>query len=239
MAFRQGEAHEHEDPPGEEADVPTSLVRRVLAHSQTPEERLEALLVERRRELEEQAERIKETVDDLERREQLLRDSRASVERLLRVGTKELNAREAELIEQAAELTARGQRLAADEADLARRRSELGAVELRREAVERRERALAEREEQLAAREAVLESREAAVPEAPAAPQVELAFVHEAGYRLVEIEAAPLERGVTTIVEGREYRVARVGPSPLPGDERRCAYVEPGSRDVSSSAGSS
>ena len=29
------------------------------------------------------------------------------------------------------------------------------------------------------------------------------------------------------VLEGARYRVVRVGRSPLPGDPRRCAYVEP------------
>ena len=91
---------------------------------------------------------------DLERREELLRDMRASVERLLRLGTKDLTEREVELQELGREFMEREARLSAEEAELNRRRSELGAVELKREAVEQRERALAAREEELAAAEA-------------------------------------------------------------------------------------
>jgi chromosome segregation ATPase len=236
MASRGEEAHEHEIVVGEDEteDVSGSLVRRVLAHSQTPEERLELLLNERRREFEEQAARLQEAVDDLERREQLLRDSRASVERLLRVRTSELDSKELEQTELARELEAREERLASAEAELAERRSELGAVELRREAVEQRERALAEREEQSAALEARLLEAEAEAQEASAA----LAFVPGAAYRLVEIEPGKLDRGGALTVDEQEYSVVRIGPSPLPGDDRRCAYLVRGAREASSGGSS-
>ena len=54
---------------------------------------------------------------------------------------------------------------------------------------------------------------------------VVLAFVASASYRLVDIEAASLSRGDRLTVEGEHHNVARVGPSPLPGDSRRCAYL--------------
>jgi len=94
-------------------------------------------------------------------------------------------------------------------------------VELKREAVEQRERALAEREEDLA-------QRERSVPDV-----VVLAFVPGTAYRLMEIEPAPLTPGSTFELGGAEYLVARLGPSPLPADDRRCAYL------VVSSGGSS
>jgi hypothetical protein len=40
-------------------------------------------------------------------------------------------------------------------------------------------------------------------------------------------------------VDEEEYLVARVGPSPLPGDDRRCAYLVLGPRLDSPSGGSS
>ena len=139
-----------DDPKAEEASE-SDLARRVLAHASSPEEKLEQLLAARSRELEEQARRFEEVMGDLERREALLRDMRASVERLLRLGTKDLTEREVELQELGREFMEREARLSAEEAELNRRRSELGAVELKREAVEQRERALAAREQELAA----------------------------------------------------------------------------------------
>ncbi|MGI8479199.1 MAG: hypothetical protein ACR2M2_04990 [Gaiellaceae bacterium] len=191
-----------------------------MAQAHTPEEQLENLLLIRRHGLEEQVARLHETVTDLERREQLLRDSRASVERVLRIGTNELELRESELASTIRAVTDREEQLRAGEAELARRRSELGAVELKRETVERRERALADREEQLSEREA-----EIVRPGSARSDLVLLAFVPGAAYQLREIEPAPLTPGGILKLEDDEYVVARIGPSPLPADDRRCAYL--------------
>lgn len=54
-----------------------------------------------------------------------------------------------------------------------------------------------------------------------------VAFVGSAdGYRLVEREGAAPGRGERVEVEGTPFRVLRSGPSPLPGDRRRCAFLE-------------
>ena len=46
------------------------------------------------------------------------------------------------------------------------------------------------------------------------------------GYRLVEREGLSPERGqLLELAEGR-FHVLRLGPSPLPGDRRRCACLE-------------
>ena len=191
-----------------------------MAQAQTPEEQLENLLLTRRRGLEEQVARLHETVADLERREQLLRDSRASVERVLRVGTGDLDLRESELANTTRVIVEREEQLLVGEAELARRRSELGAVELKREAVEQRERALADREERLSEREVELMPREQPLPEVAV-----LAFVPGVAYRLTEIEPTPLTTGAILVLEGAEYITLRIGPSPLPADDRRCAYL--------------
>ena len=156
---------------------------------------------------------------------------------MLRLGTADLEAREAELTSFLSSLTERETSLSDAEADLARRRQELGAVELKRASVERRERALAARESELAERE------ERATEPAPAAPpdevSVELVFVPGERYRLVEIDATPLMRGHVFDVDGSEYVVARIARSPLPGDARRCAYLVRGRGGLSASGGSS
>lgn len=47
------------------------------------------------------------------------------------------------------------------------------------------------------------------------------------GYELLERDGEPPQL-VTTVVEGeRTYRVAKVAPSPLPGDRRACVYLQP------------
>jgi hypothetical protein len=217
------------------------LVRRVLNPGPSAEKRLEELLAQRRAELDEHAARLRESIAELERREELLRDSRASVERMLRLGTSDLEAREAELTDFLTGLTDRESALAAAEEDLARRRQELGAVELKRAAVERRERALKARETELEQREAELEERTASAPSLSSDPViVELVFMPGERYRLVDIEPVELTRGYAFDVEGVEYAVARIARSPLPGDDRRCAYLVRGRDDgLGESAGSS
>jgi chromosome segregation ATPase len=210
-------------------------MRKILGGgSGTPPEEIEELLMERRRELETQASALEDAIADLERRESLLRDSRASLERLLRLGTTDLDSRESELVQLIRELTAREERLQDSEAELARRRSELGAVELKRASVEQRERALAERESALDDRKPAKDTPEegttrvletVATAERHVEPHVELVFVPEARYHLAEIEPRPLSQGATYAVDADEYLVTRVGPSPLPGDRRRCAYL--------------
>ena len=216
------------------------LVRRVLNPGPSAERRLEELLARRRAELDEHAARLRESIAELERREELLRDSRASVERMLRLGTSDLEAREAELTDFLAGLTERESALTAAEEDLARRRQELGAVELKRAAVERRERALEARETELEQRETELEERAATAPIVGSDPLVvELVFMPGERYRLVDVEPVELTRGYAFDVEGVEYTVARIARSPLPGDDRRCAYLVRGRDGLGESAGSS
>ena len=221
-------------------DEPRSgLVRRVLSPGPGPEERLEELLAQRRRELDEHAARLHESIAELERREELLRDSRASVERMLRLGTSDLEARETELSGFLQELTDRDARLSEAEADVARRRQDLGAVELKRAAVERRERAVEAREEQIAELQAELDERAAAPAPAVEPELVELAFVPGDRYRLVEIDPTPLTLGFAFEIEDAEFVVSRIARSPLPGDARRCAYLVRGVRGESEPGGSS
>jgi len=211
------------------------LVRRVLSSGVDPEARLEELLAVRRGELEEHAARLRESIAELEQREELLRDSRASVERMLRLGTTELEVREAELTGYLRELTERETALAEAEHDLDRRRQELGAVELKRAAVERREAALAARETELEEREAQTAARYRAETEST----VELAFVPGAHYHLVELQPTVLAPGLELDVGEETFVVARVGASPLPSDPRRCAYLVRGNRGRDGSSGSS
>jgi hypothetical protein len=156
---------------------------------------------------------------------------------MLRLGTADLEAREAELTSFLSNLTERESSVSDAEADLARRRQELGAVELKRASVERRERAVTARENELTE----LEQRAAELaPVAPeGVPPVELVFVPGERYLLVEIDATPLTRGDVFDVDGSEYAVARIGRSPLPGDARSCAYLVRGRDRLSGSAGSS
>jgi hypothetical protein len=46
------------------------------------------------------------------------------------------------------------------------------------------------------------------------------------GYRLLERHGAPPVRGDLLDIEGNRFSVLRLGPSPLPGDRRRCVCLE-------------
>jgi hypothetical protein len=46
------------------------------------------------------------------------------------------------------------------------------------------------------------------------------------GYRLVARDGPPPARGDVLELEGEDFAVLRLGPSPLPGDWRRCACLE-------------
>jgi hypothetical protein len=47
------------------------------------------------------------------------------------------------------------------------------------------------------------------------------------GYELVEREGAPPSVGDVVDEDGGQMTVIKVVGSPLPGDDRRCAYVQP------------
>jgi hypothetical protein len=129
-------------------------------------------------------------------------------------------------------------------------RPERGNGHARRDRLERRLFRDSEREAELAqAQEAIRRIEEAAAAkveeidrleqavaelDAPAPEPVNghatphLLFVWTpAGYALHEGHGETPAPGVRVAVNGGEYSVAKVARSPLPGDERRCAYLEP------------
>ena len=54
-----------------------------------------------------------------------------------------------------------------------------------------------------------------------------VAFVHAPdGYRLLQRDGPPPDRGAALELDDGVFVVLRLGPSPLPGDRRRCAFVE-------------
>ena len=56
--------------------------------------------------------------------------------------------------------------------------------------------------------------------------QQHLLFVwNAAGYRLVEQEGEPPAVGDEVEVGEERFRVTKVAPSPLPRDQRQCAYL--------------
>ena len=46
------------------------------------------------------------------------------------------------------------------------------------------------------------------------------------GYRLLQRDGSPPDRGAALELDDERFVVLRLGPSPLPGDRRRCAYLE-------------
>jgi hypothetical protein len=149
----------------------------------------------------------------------------------------ELARREASLRQTAEDLTAREQ----DEADDSAATAELVA---RRAELDTRERELAQRDTNLTARKdaldrraAELDARAAAaaaqaaqIPGPQPAPEPEtahLVFLSSERYRLLEAEGPAPAAGAVLELEGDRFLVVRVGASPLPGDRRRCAFVEP------------
>jgi hypothetical protein len=55
-----------------------------------------------------------------------------------------------------------------------------------------------------------------------------LLFVWKAtGYELRERDGDPPQAGDEVQEDEATFRVNKVGPSPLPGDDRRCAYLVP------------
>ena len=71
-------------------------------------------------------------------------------------------------------------------------------------------------------------------PERPVRPRREASSPHgfvlfvptTAGYRLATPNGLVPDQGERLRVEDVWYRVLRLGPSPLPGDRRRCAFLE-------------
>ena len=204
---------------------------------------VDAVISDRGRELEEQTERLRQTIESLERREEQAARLRSAVEEMLRHGSAELDERQAELAALAVELRAREEAVRQQERDVSLRKQELGAVELRRAALERREETAAEREsalEQVASdlrdRELQLAEREHARPVGGElalrpAPEPEAAthllYVARDGWQLVERDGPVPAVGSAVDVDGEPLVVTRVGRSPLPGDPRACAYLEP------------
>jgi hypothetical protein len=65
------------------------------------------------------------------------------------------------------------------------------------------------------------------VPAAAADAAPHLLFVPSAdGYVLLERNGSAPAAGATADVDGVAFVVLRLGPSPLPGDRRRCAFLE-------------
>ena len=234
MALRRREAEP--DPAAlleEQARLLSASADRVMEEAANLAERERALS---RREL-----RIDEQVDRETREAEKQREALAQLAR-------ELDARR----ERVEELEAQAKEFETGGAAHAEREAQLASGELaarrRSDDLERRERRLAEREDELHAREARLladelglrrRADELAVREeegqparaarpAPVRAQLPscVLFVPgPEGYRLVALEASPPAAGERVEIEGSAFDVVRLGPSPLPNDDRRCVYL--------------
>ena len=91
----------------------------------------------------------------------------------------------------------------------------------------------ADRQSALAARIEQLEAKLRAIEEHPGIDPAALrsALAHTLlvaapeGYSFAEVDAPPPAPGARVEHGGKDYTVWRVGPSPLPGDPRRCAFL--------------
>lgn len=195
------------------------------------------LVAERGRELEERSAEIRAVVQELEHREERARELHVKVEQILRDGAAELDLRQAELSVRSAELAARETAVEQAEAKAEDRRRALGAVELRAGAVERREEAVRLREEELEHRAAQLSDLARQLDElgrtlAAAGVRQEREDEHVvlaagARYQLAVRPGPAPKPGDVVQLGDASYRCLRVAGSPLPGDDRRCAVLEP------------
>jgi hypothetical protein len=65
-------------------------------------------------------------------------------------------------------------------------------------------------------------------PDPPVEPTItsHLRFVlRSGGYTVTPCDGAPPEPGQRIEVDGEQFTVAKVGPSPMVGDQRSCAYL--------------
>ena len=225
---------------GRVAGRPTSKSRGRLRGLFTPSDAADAvadLIAERGKELEERSAQIRSAVEQLERREERARELHYRVEQILRDGAAELDLRQAELSVRSAELATRETAVEQAEAEVEDRRRALGAVELRAAAIEHREEALRLRETELEHRAAELAELARELDElgrtiAEAGPvslreDEHVVIAASDRYRLV-VRAGPVpDEGVLVELDDGAYRCVRVTTSPLPGDDRPCALLEP------------
>ena len=89
-----------------------------------------------------------------------------------------------------------------------------------------RQAALAERIDELEAKLRAIEQHPGIDREAVLAATTHTRLLcSPTGYELTEVDAPPPPAGATVALGGSEYTVWQVGPSPLPGDARRCAIL--------------
>jgi DNA repair exonuclease SbcCD ATPase subunit len=176
----------------------------------------EEQLAERIQELDERAAQLAVAAEELDERTSQTAAIAEEVERRLRVDSAELDAREAQLDALTASLERRDAELTRRDSELDERSRQLGAVELQRAALERREEAIAAREREMLAT--------GLRPVSDASSH--LLFVPGERYSLAERVGPPPPPGDAIEVDSVRYLVARLGASPLPMDDRPCAFLE-------------
>jgi chromosome segregation ATPase len=217
----------------------------VVRREEAAEERWRQLL-ERERDLADQEARLEERERALAAREQeaaAAGDELAEREARLDALAGELETRTRHVEAAAAQAAALRRELAAQEASMTSRARALADTAERARLLERRQTEVAAREtaleEERRSLEQAREELAGAVAsastglglEAPArageTAQAHVLFVPAGeSYRLVELDGAPPQAGEPVEHDGVAYQVTRVGPSPLPGDRRRCAYLQ-------------
>jgi DNA repair exonuclease SbcCD ATPase subunit len=156
----------------------------------------------------------------------------------------ELDAREDRLQSVAAETERARHAVSAAQAAVSSRETMVGDLEATRRELELEAELLARRSAQMVEEQTALESGRGELARAvavvssglglgtttPAAPDPgtsHLLFVPGDRYRLEQLEGPAPGVSDDVVLDGALYRVVRVGRSPLPGDPRRCAYLEP------------
>jgi DNA repair exonuclease SbcCD ATPase subunit len=179
--------------------------------------------VERReRALEERQRMLEQISTELAERERRVLEGRASEGHEVRDA--ELSSREASLAASALELERRREQLAAlEQATMERAaRGDIAQAQLDERAAE-----LARLAEELNERELQLAAQRPPAPVEPDPERAHLLFVGGDRYRLVAGDGPAPAPGSEIALDGAMYRVVGMGASPLPGDPRHCALLEP------------
>jgi chromosome segregation ATPase len=197
------------------------------------------LLAEHGKELEERSAQIREAVVALEHREERARELHFRVEQVLRDGALELDLRQAELSNRSSELDAREAAVEQAHEKVESRRRALGAVELRAAAVERREDAVRLREQELERRAEELAQRARELEDSlasavPVRDDEHVVITASGTYALRIRPGAAPSAGQLVEIGDATFVCVRVAASPLPGDDRRCAFLEEAPRDPGS-----
>ena len=164
---------------------------------------------------------------ELERqREQLAALEQTTMERSARV-----EIAQARLDERTAELARVADELNAREVELARlehtTRERAGQADLAQARLDERATELASVAETLDTRELELEAQLPPPPTEVEPEQTHLLFVGGDRYRLLPGDGPAPAPGSEITLDGTAYRVVGIRASPLPGDPRRCALLEP------------